>query len=171
MYRSGATLLDLAVVVLLAGAFLADGSPATAATKLIHMNNGRVLKAETVEDDGEWILATLAGGHEIGFPVSTVFKVVDDPSGSAEVGGPLNVVTSGRDVGRRPPRAPGNPLAGQQQQQQKDVDPSKAPGVQSQGSRIRGLMPGQRNNPALNRQNQNTAPTGGLRSRNRNKKD
>jgi len=75
--------------------------PASAAIKLVHMNNGRVLKAEKVDRDGDWIMAALEGGNTIGFLASEVQFVEDDPLGREDAGAVANVVTSGREVVRR----------------------------------------------------------------------
>ncbi|MGD8375986.1 MAG: hypothetical protein PVF68_07590 [Acidobacteriota bacterium] len=75
--------------------------PAGAAIQLVHMNNGRVLKAEQVDRDGDWIMAKLDGGNTIGFPSSEVEFVEEDPLGREDIGGVANVVTSGREVLRR----------------------------------------------------------------------
>ena len=82
-------------------AMMIGAGPASAAIKLIHMHNGRTLKAMDVERDGDWVMATLSGGNTIGFPASTVEFVEDDPLGREEYNaGPTNVVTSGREVAR-----------------------------------------------------------------------
>jgi len=80
----------------------ASSLPAGAIVQLVHMNNGRILKAQSVEEDGDWLMATLEGGSTIGFPREEVTLVEPDPLGRDEIGAPANVVTSGREL---PPRA------------------------------------------------------------------
>jgi hypothetical protein len=83
---------------LLAAATLAT-APAPAAVKLIHMNNGRTLKARAVERQGDWIFAILEGDSKIGFPADAVERIEDDPLGREDLGARTNVVTSGREAG------------------------------------------------------------------------
>ena len=91
------TLAALPLLVLLASTL-----PAAAVVQLIHMSNGKILKAESVVEEGDWLMATLEGGSTIGFPLSEVDLVEEDPLGRDDAGAPLNVVTSGREL---PPRA------------------------------------------------------------------
>jgi len=79
---------------------LAIAAPASAAAKLIHMNNGKVLRVESVQADGEWLVVVLDGGHTLGIQAGLVARVVDDLGDDNDFGTSLNVVTSGRYVPR-----------------------------------------------------------------------
>ncbi len=79
---------------------LAMAAPASAAAKLIHMNNHKVLRVESVKADGEWLVATLDGGHTLGIRAELVALVEDDLGEDNDFGTSLNVVTSGRYVPR-----------------------------------------------------------------------
>lgn len=79
---------------------LAMAAPAGAAAKLIHMNNGKVLRVESVQADGEWLMVTLDGGHTLGIRAGLVAQVEDDLGDDNDFGESLNVVTSGRYVPR-----------------------------------------------------------------------
>ena len=79
---------------------LAMAAPASAAAKLIHMNNHKVLRVESVVADGEWLVATLDGGHTLGIRAELVALVEDDLGDDNDFGTSLNVVTSGRYVPR-----------------------------------------------------------------------
>ena len=76
---------------------LAMAAPASAA-KLIHMNNGKVLRVESVKADGQWLVVTLDGGHTLGIPAGLVAQVADDLGEGNDF--EPNVVTSGRYVPR-----------------------------------------------------------------------
>ena len=73
--------------------------PASAA-KLIHMNNGKVLRVESVKAEGEWLVVELDGGHTLGIRAGLVAQVEDDLGDNNDFGTSLNVVTSGRYVPR-----------------------------------------------------------------------
>ena len=79
---------------------LAMAAPAGAAAKLIHMNNGKVLRVESVQADGEWLMVALEGGHSLGIRAALVAQVEDDLGDDNDFGEALNVVTSGRYVPR-----------------------------------------------------------------------
>ena len=79
---------------------LAMAAPASAAAKLIHMHNGKVLRAESVKADGEWLVVALDGGHTLGIRAELVAQVEDDLGDNNDFGTSLNVVTSGRYVPR-----------------------------------------------------------------------
>jgi len=79
---------------------LALATPAGAAAKLIHMNNGKVLRVESVKADGEWLVVALDGGHSMGIQANLVAQVSDDLGDDNDFGEALNVVTSGRYVPR-----------------------------------------------------------------------
>lgn len=121
--------------------------PATAGAQLIHMTNGKVVRAEGVEPDGEWLMVTLHGGGVVGVLAHTVERVEEDLlPGSEELGSELNVVTSGRYVprGRRSSARSrssrrSTPRASQQQADTKTQQKAAKPGVRSQGGlRIQG---------------------------------
>lgn len=78
----------------MAAAWGLSAESAAAAGKLIQMRNGRVLRAASVRNEGNTVIATLEGGHTIGFPAAVVLDVEDDRLGGDEGGGPLNVVRS-----------------------------------------------------------------------------
>lgn len=94
--RAAMTFMGIPLLVLAASAL-----PAGAIVQLIHMHNGKILKAQTVEEDGDWLMATLEGGSTIGFPRDEVALVEPDPLGRDEIGVPANVVTSGRELPAR----------------------------------------------------------------------
>ena len=79
---------------------LAMAAPASAAAKLIHMNNQKVLRVESVKADGQWLVATLEGGNTLGIRAELVARVEDDLGDDNDFGTSLNVVTSGRYVPR-----------------------------------------------------------------------
>ncbi len=79
---------------------LAMAVPASAAARLIHMKNQKVLRVVSVEADGEWLLATLDGGHTLGIRAELVAWVEDDLGNNNDFGTSPNVVTSGRYVPR-----------------------------------------------------------------------
>jgi hypothetical protein len=79
---------------------LAIAVPASAAAKLIHMHNGKVLRVESVQADGEWLVVALDGGHTLGLRAELVARVEDDLGEGNEFGVSPNVVTSGRYVPR-----------------------------------------------------------------------
>ena len=56
-------------------ALLAMATPAAAAAKLIHMNNGKVLRVQSVKADGEWLVVDLEGGHTLGIRAELVAEV------------------------------------------------------------------------------------------------
>jgi hypothetical protein len=79
---------------------LALAAPASAAAKLIHMHNGKVLRAESVKAEGEWLVVALDGGSTLGIRAELVAQVEDDLGDDNDFGTSLNVVTSGRYVPR-----------------------------------------------------------------------
>ncbi len=79
---------------------LAMAAPASAAARLIHMNNQKVLRVESVKADGQWLVATLEGGNTLGIRAELVARVEDDLGDDNDFGTSLNVVTSGRYVPR-----------------------------------------------------------------------
>ncbi len=79
---------------------LAVAAPAGAAARLIHMQNGKVLRAESVTADGEWLVVDLDGGDSLGFRAELVALVEVDLGVDNVFGTSLNVVTSGRYVPR-----------------------------------------------------------------------
>jgi len=79
---------------------LALAVPASAAAKLIHMHNGKVLRAESVKAEGEWLVVALDGGSTLGIRAELVAQVEDDLGDDNDFGTSLNVVTSGRYVPR-----------------------------------------------------------------------
>ena len=133
----------LALLLLLAS------SPASADAQLVHMTNGKTVRAESVEPQGDWLLVTLEGGGVIGVLADTVEQVEEDlfPE-SGELGSELNVVTSGRYV----PRGRGSVGRSRSPQAAPAVSPPGAtntrkdtakPGVQSpRGRRAQTAQPG-----------------------------
>jgi hypothetical protein len=115
------------------------------------MTNGKVVRAETVEPDGEWLLVTLQGGGVVGVLADTVERVEEDLlPGSEELGNELNVVTSGRYIprgrrsfGRSRSSRRSAPRASQQKADTKtQQEAAKPSAVQSKGRpRIQGQQP------------------------------
>jgi hypothetical protein len=135
---------------LLPALWLVAPVPAQAVQKLIHMNNGKVLRAESVERDGDWLMATLDGGHVLGIQAILVHEVVDDLGEDNDTGANLNVVTSGRYVprgggssrfsSRRGRNAnPSNPLTEQPQPPAQEEKPPEPAGAVVGGA----VVPGQ----------------------------
>jgi hypothetical protein len=150
---------------------LALATPAAAAAKLIHMNNGKVMRVESVEADGEWLVVALDGGHSMGIRAELVAEVTDDLGDDNDFGEALNVVTSGRYVPKG--RADGfSNRQGGRSSRSNALDPNKkprasqpqpggtaAPAIPATGAVV--IPPGQRPGPSV-QSNTGTQPRQGL---------
>lgn len=93
--------IPLTLVVSLVGVAALTTSHAVAGNQLVHMTNGKTLRAESVEPEGDWLVVTVPGGNVVGILASTVRRVEADLAPEPEgLGSGLNVVTSGRYIPR-----------------------------------------------------------------------
>jgi len=133
---------------ILALVLLALATPVSAAARLVHMHNGKVLRAESVAADGAWIVVTLDGGHTLGIPAHLVAQVEDDLGNNNDFGTSPNVVTSGRYVPRGRSAGFSNRQGGRATPKNALTEGSKAraaqvqPGVAAVPGQIRQAPPG-----------------------------
>jgi hypothetical protein len=98
------------------------------------MQNGKVIRAAEVREDGEWLILMLTGGHTVGIERRLVTQVENDLNAEEDAGLAINRVTGGRDyapqAGFRSPRdvpQEPNPL----EEHEEPASPPEQPQVQT----------------------------------------